>query len=73
MPLLVTQRTSRSCVAAFDHQKLYGTFLYDQYIPLDMSKFRDPFTNGSNVDPEEDSQDKKHVDEGNWMAIVCLY
>lgn len=62
MPLLVTHR-SRSCVAAVDHQKLYGRFHYDQY-PLDMSKCNSTFANGRNDDIEEQLQDKKHVDEG---------
>lgn len=66
MPLLVTHR-SRSCVAAVDHQKLYGRFHYDQY-PLDMSKSNSTtFANGRNDDLEEDSNDKKHFDEGKCL------
>jgi hypothetical protein len=64
MPLLVTHR-SRSCVAAVDHQKLYGRFHYD---PLDMSKYNssnsNTLTNGRNEEIEEELHDKKHVDEG---------
>jgi hypothetical protein len=63
MPLLVTHR-SRSCVAAVDHQKLYGRFHYD---PLDMSKFNsssNTLTNGRNDEIEEELDDKKQVDEG---------
>lgn len=52
MPLLVTQR-DRSFIAAGDYQKLYGTFLHNQYL-LDMSKCRDLYTNGRNDDAEKE-------------------
>ncbi|KAL7041572.1 hypothetical protein ACKWTF_000823 [Chironomus riparius] len=63
MPLLVTQR-DRSFIAAGDYQKLYGTFLHNQYL-LDMSKCRDLYTNGRNDDAEkeESRNEDKHYNE----------
>lgn len=66
MPLLVTQR-DRSFIAASDYQKLYGTFLHNQYL-LDMSKSRDLYTNGRSEDAErEDARD-----EGEFVILTLL-
>jgi hypothetical protein len=60
MPLLVTHR-SRSCVAALDHQqKLYGTSLYDDQYPINMSN---KYTDGDDmVERDFQQKDNKHVD-----------